>query len=115
MSQVFPTPLSDQLTDALSDPCSEAGPVRPQVFIRDDDDEKEWMAYDRNFVETEKFEYIMPVNDTKNFFYDPYVTFAVVFAPFCTGVELLKGADKYKGKEWKEMCCMLFKSVFCFP
>lgn len=104
-------PLSDSSLCVSS--VSEKG---PKVFNRDDDDDDDDMkGYDHNFVETEKFEYIMPINDTKNFLYDPYVTSAVIFMGPCVGVEMSKAAGMYKNKEWKGICCMYFKSMCCFP
>jgi hypothetical protein len=117
MSQVTPDP---PLGDGVPAPNSLCATVAPKVFVRDDEDDEDdedddMKGYDHNFVETDKFEYIMPVNDTKNFLYDPYVTSAVVFCPLCAGVELLKAANMYEGKEWKGICCMCFKSLCCFP
>ena len=109
-------------------PPSKAISKPPEVFTRDDVESKiekeiqaqlsfyrDMGAYDHNFVETDKFEYILPVNDSKNFFHDPYATSAVVFAPLCTGVAMLKAAGMRKDNEWRGICCIYCKSLFCFP
>lgn len=91
----------------------------PKVYIRDDekkgDDDNMMKSYDHNFVDEDKFEYIMPENDTKNCFQDPYVFTATVCAPLCTAVEVMKVAGMYKDKEWRGICCVYFKSLCCFP
>lgn len=82
-----------------------------QVYAATDDFE----GYDQNFVETTKFEYVLPHQGNCPCLTDPMITNSVVSFPICAFAEIAKAAGFWKGSEYKGTCCMFCKTGCCFP
>lgn len=87
--------------------------VVPQVT--DDSDNGDFEGYDQNFVETAKFEYILPHQGSCPCLADPMITNATLALPICAFAEIATAAGFWKDSEIKGSCCMFCKTGCCYP